>query len=121
MYIYIYIYIYNVCVFLSLSLYIYIYTYAEDARQLLGRRRAPLRLEEPGVTHIQCVQLSCTFVYIYIYTYIGKGQMRSALMVSLQNSVFLFRQRDFLGTPVNLLLSSQKCQGVPFFTICKYL
>ena len=29
------------------------------------------------------------------------------------NSVF-FGQRDFLGTPVSLLVSPQKCQGVPF-------
>ena len=35
----------------------------------------------------------------------GKGQMGSALMGSLQISLFL--QRDFLGTPVNLLLSPQ--------------
>ena len=33
---------------------------------------------------------------------------RSSLRISC------FRQRDFLGTPVNLLLSSQKCQGVLF-------
>ena len=26
----------------------------------------------------------------------------------------MFFDRDFLGTPVNLLSSSQKCQGVPF-------
>ena len=26
---------------------------------------------------------------------------------------------DFLDTPVNPLLSSQKCQGVPFFQICQ--
>ena len=43
--------------------------------------------------------------------YFGKGQMGSALMGSLQISCFL---TDFLGTPVNLLLCSQKCQGVPF-------
>ena len=30
-------------------------------------------------------------------------------------------QRDFLGTPVNLLLSSQKCPGVPFSPICPNL
>ena len=28
--------------------------------------------------------------------------------------ICMFFDRDFLGTPVNLLLSSQKCQGVPF-------
>ena len=31
-----------------------------------------------------------------------------------------FWQRDFLGTPVNLLVSSQKCQGVPFSPICQH-
>ena len=29
----------------------------------------------------------------------------------------MFRQRDLLGTPINLLLSPQKCQGVPFSPI----
>ena len=33
---------------------------------------------------------------------------------------FMFFDRDFLGTPVNLLLSSQKCQGVPFFQTCQH-
>ena len=44
---------------------------------------------------------------------IRKGQMGSSLMGSLQNSYFIL-QRGFLGTPVNLLLYYQKCQGVPF-------
>ena len=30
----------------------------------------------------------------------------------------VFWQRDFLGTPVNLLLFVQKCQGVPFSPVC---
>ena len=47
-------------------------------------------------------------------TPIGKGQMGSALMGSLH---FLFFDRNFLGTPVNLLLSPQKCQGVLFSSI----
>ena len=43
-------------------------------------------------------------------------------MGSLQLFVYVFWQRDFLGTPVNLLLSSQKCQALPFSQICqKYL
>ena len=45
----------------------------------------------------------------------GKGQMGSALKGSLQFSCFF--DRNFLGTHVNLLLSSQKCQGVPFSPI----
>ena len=48
---------------------------------------------------------------------VGKGRMGSALMGSLQISCFW--QRDFLGTPINLLLYSQKCQGVPFSPICQ--
>ena len=32
---------------------------------------------------------------------------------------FMCFDRDFLGTPVNLLLYSQKCQGTPFYTICQ--
>ena len=34
--------------------------------------------------------------------------------------VYVFRQRDFFGTPINLLLSSHKCQGVPFSRICQH-
>ena len=49
---------------------------------------------------------------------VGKGQMGSALMVSLQVSCFC--DRDFWGIPVNLLLSPQKCQGVPFSPICQH-
>ena len=77
---------------LSLSLYIYIYIYV--------------------------------YIYIYIYIYIyeanpdktmkmvlGKGQMGSALTGSLQTK-HVFLTGDFLGTPVSLLLSSQKCRGV---------
>ena len=43
----------------------------------------------------------------------GKGQMGSAVVVSLRQ-LHVFGQRDFLGTPTNLRLYSQKCQGVPF-------
>ena len=32
----------------------------------------------------------------------------------------LFVLRDLFGTPVNLLLSSQKCQGVPFSPSCQH-
>ena len=71
------------------------------------------------------------YIYVYIYIYIfffffllllvvvfGKGLMGSALMGSL-HFLFVFWQRDLLGTPVNLFLSSQKCQGTPFFLICQ--
>ena len=44
----------------------------------------------------------------------GKGQTGSALMRPLQFFYNAFWQRDLLGTPVNLLLSCQMCQGVPF-------
>ena len=79
------------------------------------------------------------YVYIYIYIYVGRlqdapgdpraagaglgeGRMGSALLGSLQCSCFLTGKLFgcyFLGAPVNLLLSSQKCQGVPFFAICQ--
>ena len=45
------------------------------------------------------------------------GQMWSALMGSLQISCCL--TGTFGGTPVNLLLFSQKCQGVPFSPSCQ--
>ena len=47
--------------------------------------------------------------------HVGKGQMGSALTGSLQISYFV--DRDFWGTPVNLLWYYQKCQGVPMFPI----
>ena len=79
----------------------------------------------------------CMYIYIYIYighrdpfTRPGTGRSSSegrafrsrnlvdgALMGSLQ--MFMFFDRDFSGTPVNLLLYSQKCQGVPFSPICQ--
>ena len=49
---------------------------------------------------------------------LGKGQMGSALMGSLQILCFCL-QRDFWGTSVSLLLYSQKCQGVPFPPSCQ--
>ena len=49
---------------------------------------------------------------------LGQGQMGSALRGSLQISCFL-TEGPFLGIPLNLLLSSQKCQGVPFSPICQ--
>ena len=48
-----------------------------------------------------------------------KGHMGSALMGSLHILCLFDRGRDFLGSLVNLLLSSQKCQGVPFSPICQ--
>ena len=47
----------------------------------------------------------------------GKGQMGSALMGSMHISCFL--TGGPLGTPGNLLLSPQKCQGVHFSLICR--
>ena len=45
----------------------------------------------------------------------GKGQMGWALMGVTAN--FMFFDRDFWGAPIKLLVSSQKCQGVPFSPI----
>ena len=47
--------------------------------------------------------------------HVGKGQMGSALTGSLQIS-FFFLTQGLLDTPV---ISSKKCQGAPFFPICK--
>ena len=44
--------------------------------------------------------------------------MGSALMGSLQLLCFS-TEGLFVGTPVNLLSSSPKCQGVPSFPICQ--
>ena len=98
MYIYIYIYIYTHIIYTCVQIYTYIY-----------------------------------IIYIYIYIHIipapalrwrvgveSEGdKWRSALMGSLQ---YLCFWTEFLGTPVNLLVSCQKCQGVPFPPMCqKYL
>ena len=50
---------------------------------------------------------------------LGKGQMGSALMGSLQTNMFFDRVFFLVITPVNLLLYSQKCQGEPFSPICQ--
>ena len=42
-------------------------------------------------------------------------------MGSLVTAIFKFFDRDFLRTPVNLLLSSPKCQGVRFFQSIKII
>ena len=51
---------------------------------------------------------------------IGEGQMGSAPMGSLQISVCLTGTFWVLLLPLNLLLSSQKCQGVPFSQSVKF-
>ena len=48
-----------------------------------------------------------TYMYVYIYIYIYHKWLRGA-------DHYIFWQRDFSGTPVNLLVCSQTCQGTPF-------
>ena len=58
-------------------------------------------------------------MYIYIYIHIHTHRKRTWGQHSqshCRSHVFVW-QRDFLGTPANLLLPSQKCQGVPFSPI----
>ena len=55
----------------------------------------------------------------------GSAQMGSALMsTTLSKTNYMLLTNIFGGTPVYLLLSSQKCQGIPFFpnrsTICTF-
>ena len=57
-------------------------------------------------------------IYIYIYIHIGQLQGGHCKLFCLFYEC-LFFVRDLLGTPVNLLVSSPKCQGVPFSTICR--
>ena len=59
-------------------------------------------------------------MHTFSSVYLEKGQMGSALTGSLQTSGFV-RQRDFLGTPVNLLLYSQKCQAYLFPQSVKFM
>ena len=49
---------------------------------------------------------------------LAKGQMGSAQHEWGHCKSHVACQRDCLGTPLNLLLSSQKCQGVPFSPTC---
>ena len=85
--------------------------------------------------HIHIHMYVYTYIYIYTYTYIHTyihiritplhalfiserdKWMGSALMGSLQISFFW--REHFLGTPVSLRLSPQRCQGVPFSPICR--
>ena len=101
MYIYIYIYMYTY-MSLSLSLYIYIYFIILFISATSGA----------GWTGWHRAQQPHARAHVF-----GNGRGGSALMGSLRLSCFW--QRGFLGTPVNLLLSSQKCQGVPFLRYVK--
>ena len=47
------------------------------------------------------------YIYIYIYVYM---YMCIYIYIEREREMFCL-QRDLLGTPVKLLLSSQKCQG----------
>ena len=51
------------------------------------------------------------YIYIYIYIVLCSGSCSSVQPVILGCP----HQLDFVGTPVNIFVSSQKCQGVPFF------
>ena len=96
--IYIYIYIY---MSLSLSLYIYIYIYI-----YIYTYRRPRVPDHPPQRHLAALA-----------AVLRKGQMGFALMGSPQWGhcrFHVFFQRNFLGTPVYLLLCFQNCQGVPF-------
>ena len=96
----IYIYIY---ISLSLSIYIYIYIYISTqllAQAILEQLLSPLRLQ----VHNWRARLRAR---------LGKGQMGSALMGSLQ--IWSFWQRDLLGIPANLLFIFPEVPGRTFF------
>ena len=48
---------------------------------------------------------------------LGKGQMGSALLDGVTANLVFFARGDLLGTPINLLFSCQKCQGVQFVPV----
>ena len=121
-YIYIYIYIYTyisthtyvmciihiyIYVYTSLSLYIYIYIHMYITPGLCVDYAA-------HIGHNFMLQTGSRDERVVI----AKGQMGSALMGPLRISFLL---TYFLGTPVNICLSSPKCQGVPFFNLSKSL
>ena len=96
MYTYIYIYIYTyICMYVCIYIYIYIYICRPSGREPAG---------SSGTS-------SAT-------TGSRKGTNGVSTTGVTANSTFLLHW-DLLGTPVNLLLSSQKCQGVPFSPICR--
>ena len=60
----------------------------------------------------EAARLACHPCVPLLHGLLGKGLMGHRIFQ-------VFWQRDFLGTPVNLLLYSQKCQGVLFTPICQ--
>ena len=61
------------------------------------------------------------YIYIYIYcsivqynTVVAHRKGTNGVSTNGVTANLMFFDRDFSGTPVNLLLSSQKCQGVSF-------
>ena len=147
LYIYIYIYIsYYIYIYIYIHIYIYIYLLLHLRGCGRGSRGARLwrrgGQEAGGIVQHPYVY---TYMYIYIYVYIHiyiyniyiyiyiwatqgaptsqPGSFRKGTNgVSTSGGhckLYVFGQRDLLGIPVNLFLSSQKCQGVPFSPICQ--
>ena len=100
MYIHIYIYIYTHCI--CTHIYVYMYIYIEREREI-SKRRSPGDFPGKPARRI----LVCD---------IRKGTNGVSTYGVTANVVFF--DWGFLGTPVNLLLSSQKSQGLPFSPIC---
>ena len=131
LYIYIYIYTHmslSVSLSLSLSLYVYIYIYIRIMNIIIHIMNVYI--------HVYNVMLSVRYILkYYIWSKVSlspspnavarahaaalAGHRKGANGVSTNGVTadVSFFDRDLLGTPVNLLLSSQKCQCVPFSSI----
>ena len=106
-YIYIYIYIYiHIHTHIHIYIHIYMYTHIHILPQVHYASDYFDQLHDWAVTFIE---RGWAF---------GRGRMGSALIWSLRISCFLGRG-NFLGTPVNVPLSLQKCRGAPFSPICQ--
>ena len=136
-YVYIYIYIYiHMCVYLSLSIrvyiyvciYIYIYIYNEDFAACdtskdgeLDRPRAVARARVFSIDSIRNRKTSVVCISIR-----NPARLETPMLGKWTNGVstngtanFMFLIEGLFRTPVNILVYSQKCQGVPFSPICQ--
>ena len=131
-YIYIHIYIY-ICIIIwytSQSLLVIYGAGGSPAQDLRHRRQRRLRGLRDIYIYIYIYIYVDIYIYIYIYIYMyihicavrkATNGVRTTGVTTILCCLFvcLFDRGSFGGTPVNLLVSSQKCQGVLFWPICQ--
>ena len=112
--IHIYIYIYTIYIYI-LYIYIYTYMYVIATRPYRG---PPVPGDESCSLELRDARKALAFgrLFCCLFCFARKGAEGASSNGVTAN---VLRQRDFLGTPVNLLVSSRKCQGIPFSPICQ--